>query len=94
MGEAGSVARALAVVGRLRPDVLVVDVEIPGLDAVSAIAALRQQTPESAIVVVSIEPDRLRSVTGRDKRVLTIGKIEGADGLLSTIRRVGSAAAD
>ena len=59
VGEAGTLDRALTLVGRLRPDVVVMDAEIPGLDAASAIRALRQQTPQSAVVVISIEPDRL-----------------------------------
>ncbi len=90
VGEAGTLVRALMLARRLCPDVLVLDAEIPGLDAVSAIRALRQQTPESAIVVISIEPDRLRPVMRGDDRALAIGKVEGADALLSAIRRLGS----
>jgi len=90
VGEAGTLVRALMLARRLCPDVLVLDAEIPGLDAVSAIRALRQETPESAIVVISIEPDRLRPVMRGDDRALAIGKVEGADALLSAIRRLGS----
>jgi DNA-binding NarL/FixJ family response regulator len=90
VGEAGTLDRALMLARRRRPDVLVLDAEIPGFDAVRAIRALRQQTPESAIVVISIEPDRLRPVIRDDERALAIGKVEGADALLSAIRRLGS----
>jgi DNA-binding NarL/FixJ family response regulator len=94
VGEAGTLDRALMLARRGCPDVLVVDAEIPGLDTVSAMRALRQQTPESAIVVISIEPDRLRPVIRGDERALAIGKIEGADALLSAIRRLGRTRAD
>jgi DNA-binding NarL/FixJ family response regulator len=90
VGEAGTLDRALMLARRRRPDVLVLDAEIPGLDPVSATRALRQQTPEGAIVVISIEPDRLRPVISGDDRALAIGKIEGADALLNAIRRLGS----
>jgi DNA-binding NarL/FixJ family response regulator len=90
VGEAGTLERALTLARRRDPDVIVLDAEIPGLDAVSAIRALRQQTPESAIVVISIEPDRLRPVIRDDERALAIGKVEGADALLNAIRQLGS----
>jgi two-component system response regulator DevR len=94
VGEAGTLDRALMLARRLCPDVLVLDAEIPGLDAVSAIRSLRQQTPASAIVAISIEPDRLRPVIRGDDRALAIGKVEGADALLSAIRRLGSTRPD
>ena len=90
VGEAGRLDRALMLTRRRRPDVLVIDAEIPGLDAVSAIRALRKQTPESAIVVISLEPDRLRPVVRDHERALAIGKVEGADAPLSAIRELGS----
>jgi DNA-binding NarL/FixJ family response regulator len=94
VGEAGTLERALTLARRVRPEVVVVDAEIPGLDALYAISALRQQAPESAIVVASIEPDRVGRMLRREERVLAIGKIEGADALLSAIRKLGSTGPD
>jgi two-component system, NarL family, response regulator DevR len=90
VGEAGTLERALTLASRVRPDVVVLDAEIPGLDALKAISALRDEVPQSAIVAISIEPDRLGSVMRGRRRVLAIGKIEGADVLLSAIRELGS----
>ena len=92
VGEAGTLDRALTLGRRFRPAVVVLDAEIPGLDAISALTAIRGQAPASAIVVISIEPDRLGPVIRSQERVLAIGKIEGADALLSAIRELGSTA--
>ena len=90
VGEAGTLERALTLAGRVRPDVVLVDAEIPGLDALRAISALRDAAPATAIVVISIEPDRLGpAILGRG-RIVAIGKIEGADALLSAIRELGT----
>lgn len=92
VGEAGTLNRALALCRRFRPDVVIVDAEVPGLDAPSAVSAIRDQAPASAIVVISIEPDRLAPVIRGQDRVLAIGKIEGADALLTAVRVLGSTA--
>ena len=94
VGEAGTLARAVTLGRRFQPDLVVVDAEIPGLDAIRAVSAIRDQVPTSAIVVISIEPDRLGPVIRGQDRVLAIGKIEGADALLSAIRKLGSTRPD
>jgi len=90
VGEAGTLERALTLASQVRPDVVVVDAEIPGLDAARAISSIGDEAPASAIVVISIEPDRLSGVLRGRERVLAIGKIEGADALLSAIRELGT----
>jgi DNA-binding NarL/FixJ family response regulator len=90
VGEAGTLERALTLASRVRPDIVVVDAEIPGLDALKAISALRDDAPASAIVVISIEPDRLGPAIRGKRRITAIGKIEGADALLSAIRELGT----
>jgi AmiR/NasT family two-component response regulator len=74
----------------LQPDVVVVDAEIPGLDVVRASALLREHAPASAMLVVTLEPDRLRALTVHDQRIVTMGKIDGAAALLSALRRLGA----
>jgi DNA-binding NarL/FixJ family response regulator len=89
VGQTGELDRALALASRLRPDVVVVDAEIPGLDVVRASGLLREHAPASAVLVVTLEPDRLRALTARDPCVVAVGKVEGAAALLSAVRRLG-----
>jgi two-component system response regulator NreC len=57
VGEAGDVASARAVVAERRPRVLVLDVNLPDGLAVDAVAALREEAPETAIVLLTMERD-------------------------------------
>jgi pilus assembly protein CpaE len=85
VGEATSLERGLALAARLRPDIVVVDAEMTGLDASSAIPAVSQRVPASALLVLTIEPDRMAGLDTID----VVGKVEGADALLDTIRAIG-----
>jgi len=53
--------------------------------------ALRRRAATSALIVITIEPDRLTSMVKADDRVFAVGKVEGAVGLLDAIRRAASA---
>ena len=50
-GEAASGEEALALFERLRPDVILLDLEMPGMDGVEVIKRLRATQPEVKIVV-------------------------------------------
>jgi YesN/AraC family two-component response regulator len=45
VGEAGNGAEALAMVGRHRPDVVLMDLRMPVMDGVTAIRKLREDFP-------------------------------------------------
>ncbi len=51
VGEAGSGREAIALVARLRPDVVLLDLEMPELDGVAAIPQLRAAHPSVEILV-------------------------------------------
>jgi DNA-binding NarL/FixJ family response regulator len=53
VGEADDGTGALDVVTSLRPDVVLLDLSMPGLDGLEVIEALRQSTPDTRIVVLS-----------------------------------------
>ncbi|MBI2323175.1 MAG: response regulator transcription factor, partial [Chloroflexi bacterium] len=57
VGEACDGAAALALVPMVRPDVVLVDVAMPGMDGIAATAALRARAPRTAVVVLSIHDD-------------------------------------
>ncbi len=61
VGEAGDGAEAVDEAERLAPDVIVMDLVMPGLDGVGAMRRLRAQAPASRVIVLTsfLEDDRL-----------------------------------
>jgi len=56
-GEAGDGEAAIREAQRLRPDVILMDLAMPGLDGVGAMQALRRVLPEGRVVVLTSFPD-------------------------------------
>jgi len=57
VGEAGDGIAAVAEALRLRPDVVVMDVALPGQDGVAAALQLRSQAPEVQVVMLTMFAD-------------------------------------
>lgn len=57
VGEAGNGLEALHAVQALTPDVVVMDVEMPQMDGISATQMLRDLTPQVGVVMLSIHGD-------------------------------------
>ncbi len=57
VGEAGNGMEALQAVQTLAPDVVVMDVEMPQLDGISATKLLRALTPQVGVAMLSIHGD-------------------------------------
>lgn len=53
VAEAGDGRAAIEAVRRHRPDVVLLDIRMPGLDGLSAAAELREATPDVAVVVLT-----------------------------------------
>ncbi len=53
VGEAGTGAEAVAQAARLRPDVVLMDLEMPALDGIAAIRRLRAADPAVQVVVLT-----------------------------------------
>jgi len=53
VGEAGNGAEALTEAARLRPDVVLMDLEMPELDGIEAIRRLRASDPSAQVVVLT-----------------------------------------
>ena len=61
VGEAGDGKEAVREAERLRPDVILMDLVMPGLDGVGAMQALRETLPQARVIVLTsfTEDDRL-----------------------------------
>ena len=57
VGEAGDAESALDLAGKLHPDVIIMDVELPGMDGIDATRSLRNALPMTAIVMLSLHDD-------------------------------------
>ncbi len=88
-GEAADAARALAAIERLKPDLLLVDIGLPGRSGLELIKDVRAVRPDTTVLVVSMHDEALYA-----ERVLRAGahgyimKQEGPDKMLRAIRHV------
>ena len=62
VGEAGDGAEALSVVAETRPDVVTMDVEMPGMNGIEAVERLMAETP-TPVLMLSAHTDAGASVT-------------------------------
>jgi two-component system response regulator NreC len=61
IGEAADAPSAQKLVRDRRPDVLVLDLQMPGADPASDVPALREEVPGTAIVVLTMQSDPRRA---------------------------------
>lgn len=57
VGEAANGAEALAIAARERPDVILLDITMPGDSGLVVAQQLRQQVPESKVLILSVHDD-------------------------------------
>lgn len=87
--EAGNGHDALQMAREHRPDVIVLDMSMPGPTGVELIGLLHRQVPGSAILVVSMHPeDRFAVRALRAGALGYLNKTVASDELLVAIRRV------
>ena len=87
VGEARDGLEAVAMAQALIPDVVVMDVEMPGMDGIGAARQLRARTPSPAIVMLSIHSDVTTQASAREAgAVAFVEKRAAVDILLAEIR--------
>jgi len=57
VGEAGSVQEALEVAARVRPQIITLDLSMPGPSGVASVERLRKAVPDARIIVVTMHDD-------------------------------------
>ena len=87
VGEAGSIAEALALAARLRPEIVVVDVALPDGDGIEAIPALRQYGSR-AVVLTMRDDAAVRERANRAGAAGFVAKFEPPARLIDVIRSV------
>jgi DNA-binding NarL/FixJ family response regulator len=73
VGECSSAEDGLAMAAKLRPDVVLMDVEMPGMDGLSASRSLSEETWRPSVLLMTVhDPPHYRAAASR----------AGADGLI------------
>jgi len=68
LAEGGTAGDAVELTTRLRPDVLVLDVSIPGAPAIETVRRVQRDSPATAIVILTMYSDR-----GLERQLLSAG---------------------
>jgi pilus assembly protein CpaE len=89
VGAANSGEEGISMAGELKPDIVLMDINMPGIDGITASEAITQQVPFTQIIMMSVqgEADYLRRSMLAGAREFLI-KPFSSDELISSIRRV------
>ncbi len=95
VGEAGDGDTAVRLIRTLKPDIVVMDVELPDQDGIALTKILRDENCSSSIIILSMHDDadtRERALTAG--AVNFVSKHEGTAALLKAIRATASVQTD
>jgi DNA-binding NarL/FixJ family response regulator len=88
VGECEDGSQVVEAVERLRPDVVLMDLSMPGMDGLAATEALRAVRPEPRVVVFTGEGAAVRSEVEAAGANALVPKSARADALLGCLRTV------
>lgn len=90
VGEAGSAAEAIDLASRLRPDIVLMDIRLPGGSGVEACAEVVRQSPSSRVIMLTsyAEDDLLFEAIAAGAAGYVLKQV-GSDRLIQTIEAVG-----
>jgi NarL family two-component system response regulator LiaR len=88
VGEANNGEQALELVPRLRPDIVLMDIVMPGLDGIATTTELQTVAPSSLVVMLSLYDDPgTRERAQAAGAVAFVPKNHVEETLLATVRR-------
>jgi len=88
-GEAANAEEVLQLAGEKRPAIVLLDVSMPGMDGLEITRRLKQQLPDTKIVIISQhDPHHLRPLALEAGAVECIDKARLATDLLPAIRKI------
>jgi DNA-binding NarL/FixJ family response regulator len=91
VGSAGSVGEALDLADRARPDVVLMDIDLPGRDGIEGTVELRRRRPEVAVIIVTSRDDPVELAEAfRVGAVAVVLKTRAVEELVAVIRRASS----
>jgi two-component system, NarL family, response regulator DesR len=87
VGEAAAAAEALALAASVRPDVILIDVDLPDGDGIDLLRSLRELLPAARCVILTLDdtPQQRRRALSTGA-IGFVGKHEPTDVLLAAIR--------
>jgi len=91
VGAARTAEEGIQLTGELDPDVVLMDINMPDMDGIAATEAIRQRSPHSQVVILSVQGDQnymRRAMLAGARDFLT--KPPMGDDLISAVRRSGA----
>jgi CheY-like chemotaxis protein len=85
LGEAASGEEAIRLLPDLKPDLVLLDVHMPGLDGVETAQAIHRKAPDTVVVLMSADADGLKE-TGRSAQAVAV--LEKSDLFPQTLDKI------